>query len=288
MSRNSTAPWTQEATNALIDNYSRHEHLFNSKAVNYHNKFLRTKSLNEILLCVEPFRPGTTVQDIKTKVNTLRSQFGAEEQRIKASMKSGCSADEVYVPTFRHYEQLLFLRGHMIPRKSAETRIALESPESTPGPSTSTGDARGEAVSVEVDMSTFEPLVGDYEVLQFHEGDISLDERPQSSISTACSIGTTEERVVTPMSDASSTSKARRGKRQREADTSKSAEVLEKIARTLDAPINPPESQESHFAKFLWHGLERIQSEERRLRTTKKLFDILLEAQLEDLLDRKN
>ncbi|XP_046386657.1 uncharacterized protein LOC124156270 [Ischnura elegans] len=224
MSRHSSAPWSLEATTVLIESYSKHDNLYNNKSVHYHNKFLRIKSLHDIVAHVEPYRPGTTTQDIKTKINTLRSQFGVEEQRIRTSLKSGCSPDEMYVPTFRYHEHLLFLREHMTPRKTIDS--------------------------------------------SFWTSKIMDDNMEESTL--------VESHAVP----------AKKLKMDRGDDSaSKSEEVQDKVAKPSNSSF--AESSSLNLAKFISHGLDGLKNPRRKLLTTKKIFDVLLEAQLEELEDEE-
>ena len=51
----------------------------------------------------------------------LQTQFGKELGKVKSSISSGAGTNEVHTPTWRHYEQLQFLRDSIIPVKTKPT-----------------------------------------------------------------------------------------------------------------------------------------------------------------------
>lgn len=62
------------------------------------------EEFNEKFLFVD-----VSVEDIRKKINNLRTQFFAELNKVKKSMVSGTSADDIYIPTLWCFDQLAFL-----------------------------------------------------------------------------------------------------------------------------------------------------------------------------------
>ncbi|XP_008300185.1 uncharacterized protein LOC103372344, partial [Stegastes partitus] len=103
--------WTEEKERALIAFFSKHSCLWNHKSENYKNRQLRWKTLEHlrILLSAHPPPVSFTVEDIKNKFKNLRTTFQRQYKMVKAS--KGCSSDDVFVPQWKHYQQLMFLQG---------------------------------------------------------------------------------------------------------------------------------------------------------------------------------
>lgn len=95
MSPKIIAPWSTQSISLLIENYSQFPCLYDTKLQIYHNKHIRQKSLEEIASALQPYRPNTTLQEVKTKISSLRTQFGVEHNKVKASLKSGAGTDNV-------------------------------------------------------------------------------------------------------------------------------------------------------------------------------------------------
>ncbi|XP_031711786.1 uncharacterized protein LOC116388245 [Anarrhichthys ocellatus] len=103
--------WTEEKERALIAFFSMHGCLWNHKSESYKNRQLRWKTLERLrfLLSAHPPPVPLTVEDIKNKFKNLRTTFQRQYKMVKAS--EVCRSDDVFVPQWKHYEQLMFLRG---------------------------------------------------------------------------------------------------------------------------------------------------------------------------------
>ena len=55
-----------------------------------------------------------SVDLIKKKFKNLRTTFGRERERVEESKRSGGGGDEVFVPKWKHYKDLLFLNSGTI------------------------------------------------------------------------------------------------------------------------------------------------------------------------------
>ncbi|XP_028273287.1 uncharacterized protein LOC114443450 [Parambassis ranga] len=103
--------WTEEKERALISFFSKHSCLWNHKSESYKNRQLRWKTLERlrILLSAHPPPVPFTVEDIKNKFKNLRTTFQRQYKMVKASKV--CNSDDVFVPQWKHYQQLMFLQG---------------------------------------------------------------------------------------------------------------------------------------------------------------------------------
>ncbi|XP_044190329.1 uncharacterized protein LOC122968881 [Thunnus albacares] len=103
--------WTEEKERALIAFFSKHSCLWNHKSESYKNRQLRWKTLEHlrILLSAHPPPVPFTVEDIKNKFKNLRTTFQRQYKMVKAS--KGCGSNDVFVPQWKHYQQLMFLQG---------------------------------------------------------------------------------------------------------------------------------------------------------------------------------
>ncbi|XP_031335457.1 uncharacterized protein LOC116165293 [Photinus pyralis] len=108
--------WNHNQTSILIDLYRNHEVLYIVKDPQYHNKGARLHALETITKGLSEIRPNTTVNDVKVKINSLRTQFNKELGKLK-SKPSGSGAELVQVGLWC-FEQLLFLQDHVNARTS--------------------------------------------------------------------------------------------------------------------------------------------------------------------------
>lgn len=75
-----------------------------------HKRINAIKKLTELL---KVSRRNITEEDVKKKINILRTTFKRENNKVKKSMVSGSGTDEVYVPSLWHYKELEFLQDQM-------------------------------------------------------------------------------------------------------------------------------------------------------------------------------
>ncbi|KAF5281929.1 hypothetical protein FQR65_LT14455 [Abscondita terminalis] len=108
--------WEREHVSTLIDLYREHECLYKVKSALYHNKSARQQALEQMASVISDVRPNTTVNDVKTKINSLRTQFNKECAKLR-SKPSGCSGEVVNIKLWC-FEQLLFLQDQSTPRSS--------------------------------------------------------------------------------------------------------------------------------------------------------------------------
>ncbi|CAK6978014.1 uncharacterized protein LOC128380654 [Scomber scombrus] len=103
--------WTEEKERALIAFFSKHSCLWNHKSESYKNRQLRWKTLERlrILLSAHPPPVPFTAEDIKNKFKNLRTTFQRQYKMVKASKV--CGSNDVFVPQWKHYQQLMFLQG---------------------------------------------------------------------------------------------------------------------------------------------------------------------------------
>lgn len=113
--------WTQRAVEILIESYRAHPILYNSKDPLYHNRVKKELAYQDVHqdVCLE--KSNCTVDDIKKKVNGLRSNFARELEKINKTKRSGAASKDVHKPTLWWFEKLLFLKDHVEARPSSSS-----------------------------------------------------------------------------------------------------------------------------------------------------------------------
>ncbi|CAH2001940.1 unnamed protein product [Acanthoscelides obtectus] len=90
-------------------------------------------------------KEGTTIQDINTKINNIRSTYSQEKMKIKKSQGTGSGADDMYTPSVPWFEIAdRFLSEMIKPRKTFQNLVQFDE-SSFPSP-----DALSEIPSQEV------------------------------------------------------------------------------------------------------------------------------------------
>ncbi|CAI6366942.1 unnamed protein product [Macrosiphum euphorbiae] len=83
----------------FIDEYKNHPALWNVKSVISKNKHLRNKGIEALVLKCKERIPEADNSFVKKKINNLRTAYKRELAKVRASKRTGSSADEIYVPT---------------------------------------------------------------------------------------------------------------------------------------------------------------------------------------------
>ena len=109
--------FSEEETKVLIDLWSNHECLFNSKIAAYSDKNQRDAAMTTIANSMEK-----TTEQIGKKMISLRSYYSSVRRKYEASRKSGAGTDEVAVPSWPYYESLSFQDDNYKPRQTVSNR----------------------------------------------------------------------------------------------------------------------------------------------------------------------
>ncbi|XP_052753729.1 uncharacterized protein LOC113514133 [Galleria mellonella] len=83
--------------------------LWNSKHPHYSNKYKRHEALQKLLQVYKLIKPAATVNDVRMKINTLRSNYRRELKRVILSRSLDDSPANVYKPKTWWFEQMSFL-----------------------------------------------------------------------------------------------------------------------------------------------------------------------------------
>ncbi|XP_045502696.1 uncharacterized protein LOC123699725 [Colias croceus] len=102
------SPGAKEFDLLLISMYRDSPELWDTKAQAYTDKNKRSIALNKITNELKKYDTEFTVEKLKRKINTLRSNFNREHTKVKRSLMSGVM-DEVYRPKLWYYNEFEFI-----------------------------------------------------------------------------------------------------------------------------------------------------------------------------------
>lgn len=74
--------WNVRATKLLISEYEANEFLYNSVHADYKNRNKRLEAYQRIAESIKTISEDCTVNDVKKKLNGLRSQYLAEKLKV--------------------------------------------------------------------------------------------------------------------------------------------------------------------------------------------------------------
>ena len=98
--------WSRSLTTKVIEQYRQYECLWNSTSAAYKHRPNRENALAEIVETLRPVAPEITMEDIRKKINTLRSQYRKEVKMMEASDRGG---GPLYRPKLWCVNELSFL-----------------------------------------------------------------------------------------------------------------------------------------------------------------------------------
>ncbi|XP_055840083.1 uncharacterized protein LOC129907755 [Episyrphus balteatus] len=101
--------WNRIQTTHLIMLYEQHPVLYNSQCEDALNRIKKVDAFKSITEELKIYRPESTLEDIKTKIKTLRNQYIRERNAVYKSKKSGAGVQDVYTPKLWCYDELNFL-----------------------------------------------------------------------------------------------------------------------------------------------------------------------------------
>ncbi|CAH2236672.1 jg20891 [Pararge aegeria aegeria] len=100
--------YNAEPEKEFILKYESLPQLWDTSDIRYSNRFERYRALGQLLPIYQKVKPYATIEDIKKKINSLRSNYRRELKKYIASMKTGGSI--VYYPKVWYFPYLNFLR----------------------------------------------------------------------------------------------------------------------------------------------------------------------------------
>ncbi|KAJ8929239.1 hypothetical protein NQ314_018118, partial [Rhamnusium bicolor] len=109
-----------EADDSMSDQETIETNQEDEKKKDYHNKIKRNSALDELIEVYKKIKPGCTRNDVKKKINSLRTNFRKEFKKIVQSKRSGAGASDVYKPSSWVFYELQFLQEHEQPVKNRE------------------------------------------------------------------------------------------------------------------------------------------------------------------------
>ena len=108
---------TEDQTLHFVCLYREHVCLWDITSETYKNKAMRQSALQKICESMQGIE-GFTVEDVKTKIKSIRSTYYLELDKIKKSTTSGASGN-VYQPKIKWFAEFhSFIRNSLVKRKA--------------------------------------------------------------------------------------------------------------------------------------------------------------------------
>lgn len=115
--------WRDDYIDQFLDEYRQQECLWNISSDSYKNRDTRDKAYESI--CSALNLPGLSVNDIKTKIKTMRTNYKCELNKILKSQKSGAGLSDVYLPRLFWFKKAdEYLRGVSVAKNSISNLVS--------------------------------------------------------------------------------------------------------------------------------------------------------------------
>ncbi|XP_075985676.1 uncharacterized protein LOC142982861 [Anticarsia gemmatalis] len=109
----------------LISLYRDNPVLWDASNEHYTNKFRRIVALKRICDALKSYRPNYTIEELKKKLNILRTNFNKERNKIEA--RKTMSPEEEPEPILWYYNEMAFLIGQEVHAKRNTSIVNNES-----------------------------------------------------------------------------------------------------------------------------------------------------------------
>lgn len=111
----------KELLEEFINLYRDSPCLWQVKGQDYHDRSKRGAAYELLIDKLKEMEPSANKDLVIKKINNLRSSYRKELKKVKASIKTGNGAEDVYQPKLWYFNILNFLSDQDIPRGSHST-----------------------------------------------------------------------------------------------------------------------------------------------------------------------
>lgn len=98
------AKWTEETTIIFVEEYLRHECLWNFRCEQYRNKQSKQHAIIE--LTEKMAIPYFGSKEAELKIKSIRSTYSQELKKVKGATKSGSGVEDLYKSNLKWFDML--------------------------------------------------------------------------------------------------------------------------------------------------------------------------------------
>ena len=118
--------WKREDVLSLIAAYREQPCLWNVKSQGYKDRNAKDIALKKVYNEMKIIDNNMTLEAMKTKIHTIRSQFKRELKLIRESKNSGASTSDVYTPKLWCFHLLEFIPNDELGESTSTLDITCE------------------------------------------------------------------------------------------------------------------------------------------------------------------
>ncbi|CAG9773326.1 unnamed protein product [Ceutorhynchus assimilis] len=99
----------REVLKTFISVYRQNPILWNTSLKEYSDRDKKNKCYKQLVEIYQKIKKRATIEDVKKKINSLRTNYRKDLKKIKDSQRTGSSTDDIYEPTSWIFLELQFL-----------------------------------------------------------------------------------------------------------------------------------------------------------------------------------
>lgn len=111
----------REILQSFIDSYREMSELWDISSNDYSNRDKKKEGYKKLLNIYKKIKKNAGIEDVKKKINSLRTNFRKELKKIKDSQRTGSASADIYEPSSWLFLELQFLKDVEKPDKTRST-----------------------------------------------------------------------------------------------------------------------------------------------------------------------
>lgn len=124
MTSKSIVKWSSGQIIEFLEVYENYPVLWNSSLKEYKDRNLRDAAFKKLVDQLQSTFPNITLDQIRSKIKSIKTIVGQECIKITKSNKSGAGTEELYEPTLSWFNSARFLVGSSSSRSTYSTLVS--------------------------------------------------------------------------------------------------------------------------------------------------------------------
>lgn len=109
----------------LITLYRDSPELWKVKSKDYFNQAKKQMAMKKIVDALISFKQDFTVEKLKKKINSLRTNFNKDYKAIESAKRSGASTDDIPKPKSWYYEDMMFIKDQLEIAETDSSEVSI-------------------------------------------------------------------------------------------------------------------------------------------------------------------
>lgn len=116
----------RDFTTLLIAAYRDYPELWRVKSKDYFNKNKKAIAMQKIVDALKQCKPDFTVEQLKKRINALRTNFNKDYKHIESMKRSGVAAEGIPEPNAWYYNDLMFIKDQLEIAETESSEVSIK------------------------------------------------------------------------------------------------------------------------------------------------------------------